>query len=112
MNQEQLTQFEEALCQAADKLLAEGGKIISGIFGVRHGGKSCCPIGAMVRDLHFSATDTYHTKIRDLGFDLSEKEMWEFIRGFDNPNDKPNWQPNSNFPMEMMGHRLAKKYLG
>jgi hypothetical protein len=110
MNPEQLDKLETVLCEAADKLIAEGGKIVPDVFADQVNKGAYCPIGAATREVRFFE-DRLNKMTELLGFELSEKQLWEFVRGFDNEAQGRTTLPNSNFPLEMLGAKLAKRYV-
>lgn len=100
MDNIQLGLFKQALMQACDHHIANGGTIQSMLFG---GGNCRCPIACMVSNFGKG----YRQELCErMGFEITSDEFWNFIDGFDEAGFV-----NLDCPMFKLGTEFRKKYL-
>lgn len=100
MTPEQLVTLRQVLTEAVDKHIKNGGTIISGFFGY---GNRVCPIKALIGDLGPGVR--YNEVISSmLGFPISQKNMSDFVHGFDGGWDQSNL-------MTQLGVEFRAKYI-
>lgn len=103
MTPEQINAFKEALIQAADEFIKNGGKVIAGSFYSGH--KHMCPISCLAQDAEESDPYFYNKVSEKMGFTVSSAEMWSFIDGFD------GWVRKEYPEMNKIGVELRAKYI-
>jgi hypothetical protein len=97
-----ITKFKRAIIKAIDKHLTDGGKLVAGDFG---GGNTVCPITCLWEDLGSLKGSFDQTFAKKLGIPLTNKDMWDFITGFDFGT------PRKGMPMYNLGTQIRAKYL-
>jgi hypothetical protein len=106
LTQEQLDLFEEQITAAIDAHLARGGKLmVGGFYGADP--NTLCPISCMTGACPKRGYD--EALSRELSFDISYNEMFEFINGFDTPTSFQS--PTQDSPLFRLGRKLREKYL-
>jgi hypothetical protein len=104
--EQRIQRLRELLTQACDKYLQEGGTIICGRF--TDGDVGCCPIQCAVGEGRKSAKDFLGTLSQLLGYEFTEKNLWNLVDGFDD-NVMMNDTDTSEF---QLGRELRAKYIG
>ena len=110
MTPEQLTAFKEALIQACDSHIANGGGIVAGAFYQFNGHSvMMCPVSCLTKDIRIKEEDSFsysHEYLsQKLGFTITAAEMWSFIDGFD------GWVRKEYQETNKIGTELRAKYI-
>ncbi len=100
MSPEQLEQFKQALIEASDKYIADGGKIIRGRF-VSDSGR--CPMGCLLPEIKLPMFQVLTNKF---GFEITDQEVWDFVYGFDGSRALTDEES----PTYLLGRELRAKY--
>jgi hypothetical protein len=109
MNSEQFIIFKQTLIQAVDQHLASGGTLSIGTFG---SSQCLCPISCLIGEEGRSSKDKSSRALvnfisNKMSFSVSEKEIWDFIDGFD--TDFAYGKIDT--AMRCLGKELRGKYL-
>ncbi len=99
MSPEQLEQFKQALIEASDKYIAEGGRIAQGRF---YGKYSRCPMGCLLPEISEPMSRILTQKF---GFEITDREVWDFVFGFDGSF------VDDESPTYLLGRELRAKYI-
>lgn len=105
-----IDRLREVLIQACDKHIQEGGELVAGTFTWDG---ACCPIECAVgSQIHQGSVVNYLAALENLlGFSITDKAMWDFIDGFDNPNDLETRDLLGRTTDEFrLGRELRQKY--
>ena len=105
MNADQFQSFKQQIIAAVDKHLAEGGTIATGGFGA---GKCLCPLSCLGGENLGGTKPTYQSLTEQLGFLVSDDEVWGFILAFDGGE---YFESHHDTAMKMLGVELRNKYL-
>lgn len=104
MTPEQLLAFKEALIQACDNHIKNGGKVISGSF--HRGETGMCPVSCLIGGLK-ETSNAFNTEMSEkLGFPVSGGEAWAFVDGFDGNMPRQDYKE-----VNTIGADLRSKYI-
>lgn len=101
MSPEQLAQFKQALIEATDQYLANGGRVAPGRFV---SSRSCCPMGCLLPEIN---EPMFLLLTKKLGFEVTDREVWDFIFGFDGTRALVD----DDSPAYLLGRELHTKYI-
>lgn len=106
MNPEQLKIFKQALIEATDKYIAEGGKVVPGRFS---GNNSRCPMGCLLPSID---EPMFQVLTKQLGFEITDREVWDFVFGFDGSKGLTDLGlTDIESPTYLLGRELRAKYI-
>lgn len=105
MKQETLDKFRTLLTEAADKYLANGGKIISGGFRTNAGS---CPITCLLGS-DYGELDKSISRL--VGDTIYDEQIWSFIYSFDSRQEEPGLPIYNDPQMVALGQELRTKYI-